>query len=116
MADEKSFEGITEMATQGAEQARKGMENYIDFFQKAMSASPWAGGELSKKVADYAQQNITAACEFAQKLAQAKNLQDLVGIQTEFVQAQMTSLTEQVKDLGEMVSKPAGDSFKDISS
>jgi hypothetical protein len=80
------------------------MENYLDFFQKSISASPWAGTELSKKVADYAQQNVATAFGFAQKLTQAKDLQDTVRIQTEFFQTQLKSLTEQA-DLSEAATK-----------
>jgi hypothetical protein len=94
------------------EQARGAMENYLNFFQKSMSASPWAGAELNKKVADYAQQNVATAFEFAQKLTQSKDLQDLVRIQTEFLQAQMKSFTEQAKDLSETATKAATGALK----
>jgi hypothetical protein len=105
--DEKPSEDLSSVAGKTVEQARGAMENYLDFFQKSMSATPWAGIELNKKVADYAQQNVAAAFGFAQKLTQAKDLQDLVRIQTEFLKTQMTSLTEQAKDLSEMVTKAA---------
>ena len=105
--DEKPSEDLSAVAGQTMEQARGAMENYLDFFQKSMSASPWAGTELNKKMADYAQQNVGAAFEFAQKLTQAKDLQDLVRIQTEFLQTQMKSLTEQAKDLSETATKAA---------
>ena len=105
--NEKPSEDVSIVAGQTMEQARGAMENYLDFFQKNMSASPWAGAELNKKVADYAQQNIATAFGFAQKLTKAKDLQDLVRIQTEFLQTQMKSLTEQAKDLSETSTKAA---------
>ncbi len=48
---------------------------------------------------------------FAQKI-QAKDIQELVRMQTEFVQSQMQVLSEQVKDLGETATKNAMDSVK----
>jgi hypothetical protein len=78
--DKKPFEDSSSVAGQTVEQARGAMENYLNFFQKSMSASPWAGTELNKKVADYAQQNVATAFGFAQKLTQAKDLQDVVRI------------------------------------
>src|ERR1035438_6129218 len=110
--DKKPSEDLSAVAGQTMEQARGAMENYLDFFQKSMSASPWAGTELNKKMADYAQQNVAAAFGFAQKLTQAKDLQDLVRIQTEFLQTQMKSLTEQAKDLSEMATKAAAGPLK----
>ena len=102
MAEKKKpFENLSAMAGQTMEQTRGAMENYLNFFQKSMSASPWASKELNKKVTDYAQQNVATAFEFAQKLTQAKDLQDVVRIQTEFLQTQMKSFTEQAKDLTE---------------
>ena len=47
-----------------------------------------------------------------QKIVQAKDIQELVRMQTEFLQSQMQALGEQVKDLGETVSKAAMDSAK----
>jgi phasin len=114
--DEKPSEDLSTMAGQTMKQARGAMESYLDFFQKSMSASPWAGTELSKKMTDYAQQNVATAFGFAQKLTQAKDLQDLVRIQTEFLQTQMKSLTEQAKDLSETATKAATGALKGISS
>ena len=105
--DEKPSEDLSTVAGHTMKQARGAMENYLDFFQKTMSASPWAGTELNKKVADYAQKNVDTAFGFAQKLTQAKDLQDLVRIQTEFLKTQITSVTEQAKDLSETVTKAA---------
>ena len=110
--DTNPSDNLSAMAGQTMEQARGAMENYLNFFQKSMSTSPWAGAELNKKVADYAQQNVATAFGFAQKLTQSKDLQDLVRIQTEFLQAQMKSLTEQAKDLSETATKAATGAFK----
>ena len=114
--DTKTSEDLSTVAEQTIKQASGAMENYLDFFQKSMSASPWAGIELNKKVADYAQQNVATAFGFAQQLTQAKDLQDVVSIQTEFFQTQMKSLTEQAKDLSETAAKAAAGGFKGISS
>jgi hypothetical protein len=110
--DEKPTENLNAMAGQTIEQARKAMENYLNFFQKTMSAAPWAGTELNKKVADYAQQNVATAFGFAQQLTQAKDLRDVVRIQTEFFQTQLKSVTEQAKDLGETATKAVAGTMK----
>src|ERR1035437_6222696 len=114
--DKKPSEDLSTVAGETMKQARGAMENYLDFFQKSMSASPWAATELSKKMTDYAQQNVATAFGFAQKLTQAKDLQDLVRIQTEFLQTQMISLTEQAIDLSETATKATTGAFKGISS
>ena len=110
--NKKPSKNLSAMAGQTMEQARGAMENYLNFFQKSMSASPLAGTELNKKVTDYAQQNVATAFAFAQKLTQAKDLQDVVRIQTEFLQTQMKSFTEQAKDFTETATKTATGAFK----
>ena len=65
--DKKLSEDLSAVAGQTMEQARGAMENYLDFFQKSMSSSPWAGTELNKKVTEFAQRNVDTAFEFAQR-------------------------------------------------
>jgi hypothetical protein len=47
-----------------------------------------------------------------QKLSQAKNFEEVVKIQTEFMETQMHSFNEQAKILGEIYSKAAQDAMK----
>jgi len=105
-------ENMAETAEQTIDQARGAMENYLDFFQKRMFTSPWANTELNKKIQSYAGKNIATTFDFAQQLAKAKNLQELVRIQTEFMETQLKTLSEQAKDLGETAAKAATDAFK----
>ena len=100
------------MVMQGVEQGRGAMENYLKFFEQSMSATPLAGTELSKKLTAYTQQNVETAFAVAKKLTQAKDLQDLARIQTEYLQSQLKILTEQIKDLGETATKAAAVALK----
>ena len=97
---------------QGIGQARGAIENYLKFFQKGMSAPPWANSELNKKLTEFTQQNLDSAFAHAQNLTHAKDLQDLMRIQTEYFQAQLRSLTEQAKGLGETATKAAASALK----
>ena len=62
----------------------------------------------------FAERNVLSAFEFAQKIVQAKDIQEFIRMQTEFVQSQIQVLSEQVKDLGETATKVAMDSLKDL--
>ena len=114
--DENTSESMSEMVMQGGEQVRKVMENYFNFFQKSISASPWLESDLTKKMKSYTEQNVAAASEFARKLTQAKDFQEFWRIQTEFMQTQLKAFGEQAKDFGETATKTATGAFKDISS
>jgi len=114
--DEKSSASMSEMVMQGAEQARKAMETYLNFVQKSVSASPWVESDLNKKMKSYTEKNVAAASEYARKLTQAKDFHDFWRIQTEFMQTQFKAFSEQAKDLGETATNAATGAFKDFSS
>ena len=60
----------------------------------------------------YATENVTAAVGLVHKLSQAKNLEDVVKIQTEFMSKQLDSFNEQTKTVVEMCTKVAQDLTK----
>src|SRR5262249_34020999 len=70
------------------EKAREATENYLSWVQKTMAGSPWGNTDFSKKLVEYTNQNVNATLEFVQKLGHAKDFQDVVRLQTEFVEAQ----------------------------
>ena len=114
--DKEPFEGLTTAAQQTAkqitEQTQGAMENYFGWLQTTMSAFPWSNTNLNRILLSHATQNVAATFAFMQKLSQAKNFQEVVKIQTEFMETQMNSFNEQAKILGEIYSKAAQDAMK----
>jgi hypothetical protein len=108
----QASQDLNSMMAQTIEQARGAMENYLRIFEKNMAAVPWGGTDLNKKVMKSAEQNIMTAFDYAQKITNAKNLQEVAAIQTEFFQSQMKSLTEQAKEIGEAATKTAVNASK----
>jgi hypothetical protein len=88
------------------------MENYSQWLQNAMSASPWGNTELNKKLLSHATENVTTAVGLVQKLSRARNLEEVVKIQTEFISKQMISFNEQTKAIVEICTKAAQDASK----
>ena len=60
----------------------------------------------------YTEKNISAYAQFVGKLGQAKNFQEALLIQTEFMQPQMSRFAEQARSLGEAYNKAATDATK----
>jgi hypothetical protein len=106
MTDKESLTGI-EQDVQIEERTRHAMETYVNWLQNAMSASPWSNVDLNKKLLSYATENVTAAVGLVEKLSHAKNLEDVVKIQTEFMSKQLGSLNEQTKAIREICMKAA---------
>ena len=94
-------------AEQITEQTQEVMENYFGWLQKTMSALPWSNTNLNRILLSHATQNVTATFAFVQKLSQAKNFQDVVKIQTEFMNAQLQSFNDQAKIIGEIYTNAA---------
>jgi hypothetical protein len=110
MTDKESLTGI-ETEVQIEERTKHAMETYVNWLQNAMSASPWTN-VVNKKLLSFATENVTAAVGLVEKLSHAKNLEDVVKIQTEFVSKQLGSLNEQTKTIMEFCAKAAQDVTK----
>jgi hypothetical protein len=99
-------------AEQTMEQARGAMDHYFDWVQKSMSASPLADTELGKKVMSCAERNFAAANEYVQNLSRARDFQDIIRIQTEFMQTQLQTFADQSRSFYESYTKVVGDAMK----
>jgi hypothetical protein len=56
----------------------------------------------------FAERNIASSFEFARKLLQAKDPNDVMALHAEYVNDQIAALTEQGKELGRRAAKMAG--------
>ena len=110
MAEDKAPpDQVRTMMTQNIEQARRAMTNYFQFLEKSMSASPLGVTDQTKTFRNYVERNVAASFEFSDKLLHAKDLPDVVRIQTEFFQTQLRALTEQGKEVGDTAANPASE-------
>jgi len=88
------------------------MDNYFSFFQNTMSSYPWGSPDLTEKMKTYTAQNISVSADCMHKLSRAKDFQEFFQIQTEFMQTQMNTFTEQAQSLGEAYTKAATGAIK----
>ena len=101
-----------QIVEQTMEQMQGAVDNYFNFIQKAMSSYPLGGTEFGEKLKSYAEKNIAATNEYVLKLSLAKDLQEAIRIQTEFVQTQFNAFGEQTKSLAETFTKAATEAVK----
>jgi phasin len=94
------------MAEQSVVQARQAFDTFMGAahqaatkFEQQTVAAQGAANSAGKKLMAYAERNVAASFDFAQRLARAKDLQDMAEIQQEFAKAQMQTLSEQAKEL-----------------
>ncbi|HEX2215893.1 MAG TPA: phasin family protein [Xanthobacteraceae bacterium] len=106
-----SFEIPVEMrnvAEQSVVQARQAFDGFMSAAQKALSkweeqtAVAQAGArDTGERIMGFAEQNVATSFEFAQRLVRAKDVDEMMRLQAEFVRAQMEVLGEQAKELGQ---------------
>jgi phasin len=119
MAASDRFDVPPEMrafAEKSVEQARQAFDGFISAAHHAMSAfegqaqtARKGARDVTEKAMTFAEQNIATAFEFAQDLVRAKDMQDVLRLQAEYIRRQMQVLTEQAKELGESTGKAAKD-------
>jgi phasin len=118
----KNFEipqNMKDMAEAGFDQARKAFENFIGAAQKTASqfedqgaAAQASAKELGAKAAAYAEANIKASFDYAENLFKAKDLTEVMKLNTDHVQNQMRLLAEQASEMGQAVSRAAMDATR----
>jgi len=104
--------GAKEAIEQTVKQTEGVMDNYFNLLQQTMSATPWGKTDFSEKLKSFTEQNIAAAHRHIQKLSQARDFQDFIKIQTEYMQMQLSLFADQAKQLGEAYMKTAAGAFR----
>jgi phasin len=105
---------VRDFAEKSVEQARKAFEGFAGAAQKAIgsvdttTATFHVGAkDVSAKALGYAEANVNAAFDLAQKLLRAKDPQEVLQLQAEYVKSQVEAIQSQAKDLGAALQKAA---------
>lgn len=106
-------------AEQSVAQARKAFDGFLEAANQAMGqlegtaqAARSSAHEIAHKSMTYAEQNVAATFDFAQKLMRAKDAAEVMGLQSEYLARQMQTISAQVQDLGQTAAKMAIDAAK----
>jgi phasin len=100
-------------------QAKQAVEQYMAAAHQALGAArstaeaAQAGArDINEKAIGFAQTNVSAAFEFAERLARAKDFQEIAELQKEFLQTQTEKMTAQMRELGGMAGRAASEAMK----
>lgn len=105
---------IRDFAEKSVEQARKAFEGFAGAAQKALSAVdasaiPFTGPakDVGTTALAHAEANVKAAFDLAQKLVKAKDVQEVLQLQSDFAKDQFAAFQEQTKELGAAIQRAA---------
>lgn len=96
---------MREFAQKSVEQARKAFEGFAGAAQKALTSTPEipmvpGAKDVGTKALTFAEANVNAAFDLAQKIVKAKDPQEVFQLQAEYVKSQLAAIQEQTKELG----------------
>jgi phasin len=110
---------LRSFAEQSVTQARKAFEGFIQAANQAVGqiqgqaeAAHSGATEIAHKSMEYAEKNVAATFDFAQRLMHAKDAAEVMGLQSEFLGRQMQAISAQVQELGQSAAKMVVDAAK----
>jgi phasin len=113
MTEKQAFEipqQLRQLAEMNIEQARTAYGQFMDAMTQAMSAWISAPSEMTsgfkavqERAIQFAKENAEAGFTLANELTKAKDLQDVLRLQSSFAQKQMESYARQAQELGRLM-------------
>jgi phasin len=110
---------LRSMAEASFEQARKAFETFLSSAQQAVQSFEGRGEaaragakDVSVKAISFAEKNVAASLDYAERLLQAKDLAEVMKLHSEYVQTQMRVLAEQASEIGQVVTRATMDATK----
>jgi len=107
---------LRDTATTSVEQAKEAFDQFLDATSKAIetgdSASRSASGsasDMSRQAVSFMEDNVSATFDLAQRLVQARTMEEMAALQQEYFRRQATSMAKQGQDLGEAMTRMARD-------
>ncbi len=105
---------MRDMAEKSVDQASRAFDGFISAAQKAAGQADTTAAtvqtnakSIGTKAMGFAEVNVRSAFELARKLVRAKDLQEVLALQTDYAKTQMTTIQEQAKELGSIVQTTA---------
>jgi len=112
MADiNPSAQTVRTLLTEANERLRMASAEYFELLEKCLASSPLPITGQAKQLCNYMQHNVAATFDVGDKLIQANDIPAALKIQSEFVQDQVRTLTDQAKAMGESAMKATTGAF-----
>src|SRR5262245_59662722 len=107
-------------AEKSVEQARQAFDGFISAahntvatFEGQAETACKSAKDVTDKAIGLCQQNVASSFELVHQLMRAKDVQEVLKLQSDYVQRQMQALTDQARELGEASAKAAKEAAKD---
>jgi phasin len=116
-------EGVRALAEKSVAQTRQAYDRSLDAFdvslttfERSFDAAGQGAAAFNRKIVDIARRNVDASFDLATSLAGAKNLADMVELQSAFWRKQFGLLTAQAEEVHALSAKVTADAAEPIRS
>lgn len=92
---------VRNLALQGVEQAEKAVSSFMESASQSVAAVPGPMTEVAKQALAISEKNLKTSFEHARKLMQAKDLGELMSLQSEFIRNQFGVVSEQLTQMAQ---------------
>jgi len=111
---------MRDFAEKSVEQARKAVDSFLsaarrtaDTLEGSANTVQSSAKDMTRKTLSYAEQNLSAAFDHAQRLVRARDVQEAVQFQSEFVRSQFAALQAQMKEFGSIAQSAMSQGVRD---
>ena len=90
---------IREFAEKSVDQAEKAISSFMDSASKSIAMIPGPMTDVAKQALAITEANLKASFEHARKLMHAKDINEVMQLQSDFLRNQFGAATEQLKQM-----------------
>jgi phasin len=116
-------EAVRAMVEKAVDQSREvydrskdALDASISTFERAFDAAGQGAPAFNRKIIDIAQRNINSGFDLAKRLAGAKNLSEIVELQTAHWRKQFDALTAQAEEVRALSTKVTADTAEPVKA
>ena len=112
---------LRELTENNIEQARAAYGHFMDFLTQSMNA--WSGAAsnttssgfegVQNRAVEFAKENAERSFTLAKEVASAKDLQEILALQSKYAQTQMQTYTHQAQELSRLMSESMSKAMRD---
>jgi len=96
------------------ERGKESLEESVDALERSFDAAGQGAAAFNRKLIDIAQRNLNSGFDLAKSMAGAKNLAEIVELQSTFIRSQFEVFASQAGEIRALTTKIAADTTEPI--
>ena len=105
---EQMSQQVRDIAERSLTEAKRAVDEYMEAAKRAaasvegsVQAAQATASDVNRKAITFAEANVDAAFDFAERLIRCKDPKEILSLQQEFARAQMEQFNRQMRELGD---------------